>query len=340
MAFSATELYESVETKTCKQRTGSDASRWGIVLAGGDGVRLRSLTRVISGDDRPKQFCRVIGRHTLLQQTQLRAARSIPARRTVYAVTAAHEAYFRHDLDSEPSLKLIQHCNRGTAPPIILSLFHIINQDPNALVAVLPCDHYYSNESAFTSALESAFDVASNHLSSIVLLGARPNGPDVEFGWIQLGAAIGKSLFRVNGFDEKPELGVAAKLFRYGALWNTFVMVGSATAFIDLAFSCLPGFVAELADEELVRIEDNNLVVSASLYEKIPTVDFSRSVLSRNKENLLVMPLNGLEWHDLGHADRVVSVVRSRGEVLPSWLQKWETICHTAPGPLPAQLAG
>lgn len=335
MAFSAVEYYESVESKTCKQRVSSDPSRWGVVLAGGDGVRLRSLTRVISGDDRPKQFCRVIGRHTLLQQTQLRAARSIPAQRTIYAVTASHKAYYHHDLDSAPSLKLIQQCNRGTAPPIILSLFHIINRDPDALVAILPCDHYYSNETAFTSALESAFEVARNNMSSIILLGARPSGPDVEFGWIQLGESINKNLFHVNGFDEKPEYSIATRLYHYGALWNTFVMVGSATAFIDLAFSCLPGFVAELADEELVRIEDNNLNVSASLYDKIPNVDFSRSVLSRNKENLLVMPLNGLEWHDLGHADRVVSVVRSRSEVLPSWLKTWETICRTAQGPVP-----
>ena len=29
--------------------------RWGIILAGGDGVRLRELTRLSSGDDRPKQ---------------------------------------------------------------------------------------------------------------------------------------------------------------------------------------------------------------------------------------------------------------------------------------------
>jgi mannose-1-phosphate guanylyltransferase len=340
MSVSQIEYLESVESKPGKQRTSSEVSRWGIVLAGGDGVRLRSLTRVISGDDRPKQFCRVIGRHTLLQQTQLRAARSIPARRTIYAVTASHQAYFEHDLDSAPSLKLIQQHNRGTAPPIILSLFHILNQDPNALVAILPCDHYYSDETAFTSALESAFEVAGNHLSSIVLLGARPNGPEVEFGWIQLGSAIGKSLFHVNGFDEKPDHGVAARLYRYGALWNTFVMVGTATAFVDLAFSCLPGFVAELADQELVQIKDNNLLVSASLYERIPTVDFSRSILSRNKENLLVMPLNGLEWHDLGHADRVVSVIRSRGEVMPSWLHAWEAICHTAQGPVSAPLAG
>ena len=42
--------------------------------AGGDGNRLKSLTRQIAGDERPKQFCSVLGKGTLLEETQRRLA--------------------------------------------------------------------------------------------------------------------------------------------------------------------------------------------------------------------------------------------------------------------------
>jgi mannose-1-phosphate guanylyltransferase len=43
--------------------------RWGLILARGDGTRLRPLTRRIAGDERPKQFCPVLSTETLLEQT-------------------------------------------------------------------------------------------------------------------------------------------------------------------------------------------------------------------------------------------------------------------------------
>ena len=63
---------------------GSDSHchRWGLILAGGDGKRLLSLTRRIAGDDRPKQFCAIVGDETLLQQTRRRVSRLVPRWRT------------------------------------------------------------------------------------------------------------------------------------------------------------------------------------------------------------------------------------------------------------------
>ncbi len=53
-------------------------STGGVILAGGDGVRLKPLTRMITGDDRPKQFCSILGRKTLLDQTRRRVSIRVP----------------------------------------------------------------------------------------------------------------------------------------------------------------------------------------------------------------------------------------------------------------------
>lgn len=55
-------------------RRSEHPARWGVILAGGDGTRLTSLTRQITGDDRPKQFCPSLGADTLLSETRRRVA--------------------------------------------------------------------------------------------------------------------------------------------------------------------------------------------------------------------------------------------------------------------------
>jgi hypothetical protein len=59
--------------------------RWALILAGGEGLRLRPLTRAIAGEDRPKQFCAVIGGDTMLEWTRRRTALTVPPARTLVA---------------------------------------------------------------------------------------------------------------------------------------------------------------------------------------------------------------------------------------------------------------
>src|SRR5499433_2417365 len=68
--------------------------RWAIILAGGDGARLQSMTRTITGDNRPKQFVPVIGGTTLLDQTRSRVALSVLPGRTLFVVTEKHRRFY------------------------------------------------------------------------------------------------------------------------------------------------------------------------------------------------------------------------------------------------------
>ena len=127
-------------------------SRWALILAGGDGARLRPLTRRIAGDNRPKQFCRLLGSETLLEQTLRRAARLISPARTLAVLVRDHERFYAPLLADAPSQRLvIQPDNRGTAPAILYGLLRLSAMAAEGTVAIFPSDHYISDDEAFAS---------------------------------------------------------------------------------------------------------------------------------------------------------------------------------------------
>src|SRR3974390_3822598 len=112
---------------------------WALVLAAGDGARLRSLTTDASGTAIPKQFCSLHGGNSLLLDT-LRRARGFAARNRIGAVVAeAHRRWWASDLCSlnRPNI-IVQPANRGTANGILLPLLSILAQDPLAKIVFLP----------------------------------------------------------------------------------------------------------------------------------------------------------------------------------------------------------
>jgi mannose-1-phosphate guanylyltransferase len=298
--------------------------RWGVLLAGGAGMRLQELTRFICGDDRPKQFCPLFGNQTLLEETRQRAERSIPAAQILVPVTRRHRAFYLQEPGIFPSQRIVQPVNKGTAPPILYSLLSIERIDDDAIVAILPCDHHFMDESAFTRALESAFDVAAAHSGSVVLLGATPHGPQVEYGWIDVGPSVGAAgdvCFRVRGFYEKPSLQVARELLERGSLWNTFVMVGHVRGFLEMVNSTLADIAGQLRGQRLWA--GSEVHIPDSLYDRMPAADFSRDVLSAGASRLMALSMGNTGWSDLGHPERVMAVLDGVG-LKPWWMAGWQ----------------
>jgi len=100
-----------------------------VILAGGDGKRLLPLTRRITGDDRPKQFCCVIGGETLHHQTRSRVASIVPPHQIFLVLTKAHQPFYADQDDLPAECLLIQPGNRGTAPAVLYSLTHVQHRD-------------------------------------------------------------------------------------------------------------------------------------------------------------------------------------------------------------------
>ncbi len=298
--------------------------RWGIVLAGGDGVRLRPLTRFICGDDRPKQFCPLYGGITLLEQARRRAQRSIRPEQILFSLNRIHEGFYLPTLADCPAQRVVQPRNRGTAAAILSSLLPIARRDPEATVAIFPSDHHYSDESVIVEAVENAFDLARREPDCVVLVGAKPYGPETEYGWIETGASArgrGDS-FRVRGFHEKPPAALARLLFEGGSLWNTFVLVGRVQAFLELIFSAMPGAVGAFQRAGARGGQQEEIQIPDALYASIPTTDFSRRVLANETHRLIAHRLGPVQWSDLGDCERAVDAL-SRNGLEPGWASTW-----------------
>ena len=274
-----------------------------VVLAGGEGCRLASLTRALYGCDLPKQFAILVDDRSLLQQTIERAMQLTASDRISVVVSSHHESIARQQLAPYPGVELIvQPSNLDTAPGMLLPLARIVTRSWSARVIFLPSDHYIPNPTRVADALALT---ASNCLRDrISLVGIAPVGPEVEYGWITCGRRIGRNAFEVNSFREKPDAATADELWRRGGLWNTFIQAGPVNVFWKLAHRFLPDHSAAL---ERYAVAIGGIYEQAALeaaYRLMTPSSFSRDVLSR-ADHLAVIPVEGSGWSDWGSPSRV-----------------------------------
>jgi mannose-1-phosphate guanylyltransferase len=300
----------------------NDQHAWAVILAGGEGTRLQALTRVISGDSRPKQFCPIFDDQTLLTQTRERLAKAISRERTLFVVVKPHERFYSDELSGvEPTRMIVQPSNKGTAAAILFSLLRIARFDQDAIVSFFPADHYYNNETPFLDAVHSAFLLARENPSSIVLLGAEPKYPEIEYGWIEPGANLDSPFgecSRVNRFWEKPTVEIASQLHDRGCLWNTFVMVGRVRTFLESIESTVPNLLQDFL--KICRGTGTSADSVGRLYRTISSVDFSQQVLSMCSDRLLVLKMDKAGWSDLGKPERVIATLATAG-IKPQWAE-------------------
>jgi len=312
------------------QISSANQKRWAVILAGGEGVRLRSLTRLVSGEDTPKQFCPLLGGRTLLAQTKQRIARSISSDRTVFVLLSSHERFYKNELRGvapAPDCMLVQPSNRGTLPAILLSLIRIVREDEDAVVGFFPSDHHYSEENRFMSGVDLAFMAAEGDRESVILLGVAAKHPEVDYGWIEAEATSSPrsrhGLLRVKHFWEKPSPRAAQDLLDQGCVWNTFVMIGRAQAFLDMIQNGAPEIYQEF--EPVMEAPERSFDAAAlkDIYQQIPTADFSHLVLSAAPEKLGVLCLGDVGWSDLGDPSRVIKMLSETG-AKNEWINRWQ----------------
>ena len=281
------------------------ANVYAVIMAGGAGTRFWPASRSL----RPKQLLPLAGSsdEPLLAATVRRLSPLVTPDRVV-VVTGEHLA--EGTTKAVPGVPrdqiLCEPAPRNTAPCIAWANAVIGKMDPDALVAVLPSDHFITDEPAFRKVLEIALDTAAK--GRVTTIGIVPTRPETGYGYIELGDDLGGGVRAVARFVEKPDR-ARAEAFVAGKkhLWNAGMFFFRAKDMTSLVARHLP----ELAKGvDAIGADPGSL---KSVFPTLPSISIDHGVMEK-AEGLAVVP-GDFGWNDVG-----------------SWQSAWELADRDANG--------
>ena len=276
-----------------------------VILAGGRGTRFWPRSRART----PKQLLNIVGNSTMLEQTVERLLPAFPYSR-LWVVTNTEQSRevrrFARRLRS--AQVLAEPVGRNTAAAIGLAAFHLMREDPAALMAVLPADHYIADARHYRLVVRAALEVAARG-PNLVVLGIPPRHPETGYGYIERAAsaapASGREVFRVRRFTEKPHEAAAREFLASGNYyWNAGMFFWQAVTYLDCLRRYLPAthrVLARIAETIGTR---RYAAALRRAYPKLENISVDYAVMERatqepNGGNLFVLPAE-VGWSDIG----------------------------------------
>ena len=277
-----------------------------VILAGGRGTRFWPRSRMRT----PKQLLNIVGDTTMLQQTVQRLSPLISNDR-VWTVTNAEQTMALRKQLPPAARKhvLTEPVGRNTAAAIALAAIHVRHVTKgDALLAVLPADHFIAVPHAYRKMMSVALNVARVP-GDIAVLGIPPTRPDTGFGYIERieervrGSA--SSVYGVRRFTEKPELDVAKGYLASGKYhWNAGMFFWRVSTFLNALEMYLPKTF------ELIEMLANQIGkpgYNAALkrhYGKLQNISVDYAILERatresGTPRVFVVPAE-IGWSDIG----------------------------------------
>jgi mannose-1-phosphate guanylyltransferase len=292
-----------------------------VILAGGRGTRFwpRSRTRT------PKQLLNIVGKQTMLEQTVARL-RPLMSPDRIWSVTNAEQtAALKKQLPSASRKRVLtEPIGRNTAAAIALAAIHIRHAAKgDALMAVLPADHYIGQPQKYRSILAAALNVAKKP-GRMVVLGVPPARPETGFGYVErTGESLdsnGFPVFAVRRFTEKPALAVAQEYVANGNYhWNAGMFFWRVSTFLDNLTHHLPQTHADL--EKLATFIGTRAYEKKlrAIYSKLENISVDYAILERATQQsgapqVFVIPAE-IGWSDIGSWAAVYELLAASGDV-------------------------
>jgi mannose-1-phosphate guanylyltransferase len=276
--------------------------RAAIILANGDDNHRDAPVEFATSDSVPEQFCTPAQDRVLLEQTVSSVARLVPLKRAAIVVNRAHRGFYAETGRVPSSSIVVQPANRGTVPGILYGLRRLSHVQRHTTVAVFPCVPFFKGSDRLTRHVEQAMVTVEASPALSVVMGIVPTSSQSPEGWIEPGehaCPIDPSIFFVRHFWRKPPPDLAAKLMLEGCLWNSLIIVASASRLLEMIAECVPSLYIAFNTAFASLSDDRESIVLDRLYSSMETYEFSREVLSRCPAGLAVKRIDDLEVDEL-----------------------------------------
>ncbi len=267
-----------------------------IIMAGGQGTRFWPLSRKA----RPKQFLKLAGEESSLQQTVKRLEPLLAPRDVFIVCGEQYVDRVRRQLSevSEDQI-IVEPAARNTAPCLGLAALHLHRLFPGETLAVLPSDHVIGNKEELHELLLAAEFVAQS--GKLVTFGIVPTHPAIGYGYLrraeEIGNFRGRTAYRVEAFTEKPDLGAAEKFVSSGQYyWNSGMFVWGIETILMEIQSHLPDLYQSLKRADRLRHAPEK---KREIFRRVSPISIDYGVMERSAK-VVVLP-SQLDWNDLGN---------------------------------------
>lgn len=294
-----------------------------VILAGGSGTRFWPLSRELM----PKQLLNIVGERSMLALTLDRACALVPEERTWIVTTCAQSGEIRRELQNLglSRVRVIEEpAGKNTAAAIGLSAVHVLQDDPEGILAVFPADHHIKQPERFTDRIREACMLAS--VGWLVTLGIKPVKPETGYGYIQRDELLspdacgGETLtaYRVARFTEKPDLDTAKTYIKTGDYyWNSGIFIWQACVFMEELQEHLPEHHRALEEiSALTRNPSSDPNRPAEIYANMESISVDYGIMERS-DRVAVIPAE-MGWSDVGSWEALRGILDpdDRGNIL------------------------
>lgn len=270
-----------------------------VIMAGGRGTRFWPLGRANS----PKQFLRIAGRATMVEETVRRIRPLVPLRKIYTVADAGLTRRLRKLFPAMPSSNmLVEPMARNTGPALALATARIWLDNPQAVVVALPADHLIRDERRFLRKLERAVEISAR-AGAMVIFGITPTYPATGYGYIRYDKERPQiirreSFYPVRAFKEKPSIGLADEFLAAGdCAWNSGMFVWTAEAFARQAESHAPDLFS-FWQKAVKALREGNRARLRAAFAAAPGLSIDCALMEK-AEGVLVA--NGdFGWSDIG----------------------------------------